>query len=72
MVIKFEYHKDLETVKCWNISLKVETPVYGKSVKSGMVRVKVYNEKGMPHKVGIGIFMKIRNCSKHSNNTAMN
>jgi uncharacterized protein YbbK (DUF523 family) len=26
------------------------------SPSSGMMRVKVYNEKGMPHKVGIGIF----------------
>jgi uncharacterized protein YbgA (DUF1722 family)/uncharacterized protein YbbK (DUF523 family) len=28
------------------------------SPSSGMVRVKVYNEKGMPHKVGIGIFAR--------------
>ena len=29
------------------------------SPSSGMVRVKVYNEKGMPHKVGIGIFARV-------------
>lgn len=28
------------------------------SPSSGMVRVKVYNEKGMPHKVGVGIFAR--------------
>jgi uncharacterized protein YbgA (DUF1722 family)/uncharacterized protein YbbK (DUF523 family) len=28
------------------------------SPSSGMIRVKVYNEKGMPHKVGIGIFAR--------------
>ena len=28
------------------------------SPRSGMIRVKVYNEKGMPHKVGIGIFAR--------------
>ena len=28
------------------------------SPSSGMVRVKVYNEKGMPHKVGIGMFAR--------------
>ena len=29
------------------------------SPSSGMIRVKVYNEKGMPHKVGVGIFARI-------------
>ncbi len=28
------------------------------SPSSGMIRVKVYNEKGMPHKVGVGIFAR--------------
>lgn len=28
------------------------------SPSSGMIRVKVYNEKGMPHKVGIGMFAR--------------
>jgi uncharacterized protein YbgA (DUF1722 family)/uncharacterized protein YbbK (DUF523 family) len=28
------------------------------SPSSGMIRVKVYNDKGMPHKVGIGIFSR--------------
>ena len=28
------------------------------SPSSGMIRVKVYNEKGMPHKVGTGIFAR--------------
>lgn len=28
------------------------------SPSSGMVRVKVYNDKGMPHKVGVGIFAR--------------
>jgi len=28
------------------------------SPSSGMIRVKVYNDKGMPHKVGIGIFAR--------------
>jgi len=28
------------------------------SPSSGMIRVKVYNEKGMPHKIGIGIFAR--------------
>ncbi len=29
------------------------------SPSSGMVRVKVYNEKGMPHKVGVGMFARV-------------
>src|SRR5210317_270194 len=28
------------------------------SPSSGMIRVKVYNDKGMPHKVGVGIFAR--------------
>ena len=28
------------------------------SPSSGMIRVKVYNDKGMPHKIGIGIFAR--------------
>ncbi len=28
------------------------------SPSSGMIRVKVYNEKGMPHKVGVGVFAR--------------
>lgn len=28
------------------------------SPSSGMIRVKVYNEKGMPHKIGIGMFAR--------------
>ena len=28
------------------------------SPSSGMIRVKVYNEKGMPHKVGVGMFAR--------------
>jgi uncharacterized protein YbgA (DUF1722 family)/uncharacterized protein YbbK (DUF523 family) len=28
------------------------------SPSSGMIRVKVYNEKGMPHKIGVGIFAR--------------
>jgi uncharacterized protein YbgA (DUF1722 family)/uncharacterized protein YbbK (DUF523 family) len=28
------------------------------SPSSGMIRVKVYNEKGMPHKVGVGLFAR--------------
>ena len=28
------------------------------SPSSGMIRVKVYNDKGMPHKVGVGIFSR--------------
>jgi uncharacterized protein YbgA (DUF1722 family)/uncharacterized protein YbbK (DUF523 family) len=28
------------------------------SPSSGMIRVKVYNEKGMPHKIGVGMFAR--------------
>jgi uncharacterized protein YbgA (DUF1722 family)/uncharacterized protein YbbK (DUF523 family) len=28
------------------------------SPSSGMIRVKVYNDKGMPHKIGVGIFAR--------------
>ena len=29
------------------------------SPSSGMIRVKVYNEKGMPHKTGVGMFTRV-------------
>jgi uncharacterized protein YbbK (DUF523 family) len=58
--------KELEKEDLCGFIFKSDSP------SSGMIRVKVYNDKGMPHKVGIGIFMKNRNCLKSSNNTAMN
>ena len=36
----------------------VGDPDKSDSPSSGMIRVKVYNEKGMPHKVGIGMFAR--------------
>ena len=44
--------KELETEDLCGFIFKSDSP------SSGMVRVKVYNEKGMPHKVGIGIFAR--------------
>ncbi len=42
--------KELEKEDLCGFIFKSDSP------SSGMIRVKVYNEKGMPHKVGIGIF----------------
>ena len=44
--------KDLEKEDLCGFIFKSDSP------SSGMIRVKVYNEKGMPHKVGIGIFAR--------------
>ena len=44
--------KELEKENLCGFIFKSDSP------SSGMIRVKVYNEKGMPHKVGIGIFAR--------------
>jgi uncharacterized protein YbgA (DUF1722 family)/uncharacterized protein YbbK (DUF523 family) len=44
--------KELETEDLCGFIFKSDSP------SSGMIRVKVYNEKGMPHKVGVGIFAR--------------
>ena len=44
--------RDLETEDLCGFIFKSDSP------SSGMIRVKVYNEKGMPHKVGIGMFAR--------------
>jgi uncharacterized protein YbgA (DUF1722 family)/uncharacterized protein YbbK (DUF523 family) len=44
--------KDLENEDLCGFIFKSDSP------SSGMIRVKVYNEKGMPHKVGVGIFAR--------------
>jgi len=44
--------KELETEDLCGFVFKSDSP------SSGMIRVKVYNEKGMPHKVGIGMFAR--------------
>jgi len=44
--------KELETEDLCGFVFKSDSP------SSGMIRVKVYNDKGMPHKVGIGIFAR--------------
>ena len=43
---------ELETEDLCGFIFKSDSP------SSGMIRVKVYNEKGMPHKVGVGIFAR--------------
>ena len=45
--------KELERENLCGFIFKSDSP------SSGMIRVKVYNEKGMPHKVGVGIFARI-------------
>ena len=44
--------KELEKEDLCGFIFKSDSP------SSGMIRVKVYNEKGMPHKIGIGIFAR--------------
>jgi uncharacterized protein YbgA (DUF1722 family)/uncharacterized protein YbbK (DUF523 family) len=44
--------QDLEKEDLCGFIFKSDSP------SSGMIRVKVYNEKGMPHKIGIGIFAR--------------
>ena len=44
--------KELEKEDLCGFIFKSDSP------SSGMIRVKVYNEKGMPHKVGVGIFAR--------------
>ena len=44
--------RDLEKEDLCGFIFKSDSP------SSGMIRVKVYNEKGMPHKVGIGMFAR--------------
>ena len=44
--------KELEKENLCGFIFKSDSP------SSGMIRVKVYNEKGMPHKVGVGIFAR--------------
>ncbi len=44
--------KGLESEDLCGFIFKSDSP------SSGMIRVKVYNEKGMPHKVGVGIFAR--------------
>jgi uncharacterized protein YbgA (DUF1722 family)/uncharacterized protein YbbK (DUF523 family) len=44
--------KDLEKEDLCGFIFKSDSP------SSGMIRVKVYNEKGMPHKIGVGIFAR--------------
>ena len=44
--------KELEKEDLCGFVFKSDSP------SSGMIRVKVYNEKGMPHKVGVGIFAR--------------
>lgn len=43
---------DLEKENLCGFIFKSDSP------SSGMIRVKVYNDKGMPHKVGVGLFAK--------------
>jgi len=45
--------KELEKEDLCGFIFKSDSP------SSGMIRVKVYNKKGMPHKVGIGIFARV-------------
>ena len=44
--------KELEKEDLCGFIFKSDSP------SSGMIRIKVYNEKGMPHKIGIGIFAR--------------
>ena len=44
--------KELEKEDLCGFVFKSDSP------SSGMIRVKVYNEKGMPHKIGIGMFAR--------------
>jgi uncharacterized protein YbgA (DUF1722 family)/uncharacterized protein YbbK (DUF523 family) len=44
--------RELEEEELCGFIFKSDSP------SSGMIRVKVYNEKGMPHKVGIGMFAR--------------
>jgi uncharacterized protein YbgA (DUF1722 family)/uncharacterized protein YbbK (DUF523 family) len=44
--------RDLEKEDLCGFIFKSDSP------SSGMIRVKVYNEKGMPHKIGVGIFAR--------------
>ncbi len=44
--------RELETEDLCGFIFKSDSP------SSGMIRVKVYNEKGMPHKVGVGMFAR--------------
>jgi uncharacterized protein YbgA (DUF1722 family) len=44
--------RELESEDLCGFIFKSDSP------SSGMIRVKVYNEKGMPHKVGIGMFAR--------------
>jgi uncharacterized protein YbgA (DUF1722 family)/uncharacterized protein YbbK (DUF523 family) len=44
--------KNLEKEDLCGFIFKSDSP------SSGMIRVKVYNEKGMPHKIGVGIFAR--------------
>ena len=44
--------KALEKENLFGFIFKSDSP------SSGMIRVKVYNDKGMPHKVGVGIFAR--------------
>ncbi|CAB1083505.1 COG1683: Uncharacterized conserved protein / FIG143828: Hypothetical protein YbgA [Olavius algarvensis Delta 1 endosymbiont] len=44
--------RDLEKEDLCGFVFKSDSP------SSGMIRVKVYNEKGMPHKIGVGIFAR--------------
>jgi len=44
--------RELESEDLCGFIFKSDSP------SSGMIRVKVYNEKGMPHKVGVGIYAR--------------
>ena len=44
--------RELEEEELCGFIFKSDSP------SSGMIRVKVYNEKGMPHKIGIGMFAR--------------
>jgi len=44
--------RELENENLCGFIFKSDSP------SSGMIRVKVYNEKGMPHKVGVGIYAR--------------
>jgi len=44
--------RELEKADLCGFIFKSDSP------SSGMIRVKVYNEKGMPHKVGVGMFAR--------------
>ena len=44
--------KELEKEDLCGFIFKSDSP------SSGMIRVKVYNDKGMPHKIGVGIFAR--------------